>query len=238
MSLPPSEKVLGWTLTLAAVVMAATVTVSELRAIRSSSVPSTGAYEPRFVTNWRGIATAPPLTGSPNAEVRLVEFSDLECPACRMFHARTLPIIREKFGDRVAIQLVHLPLPNHRFAVQSARAAVCAEEQGKAAVFIEGVFEKQDSIGLKPWAQFAREAGVSDDQRFQDCLGSSRAAARVDEDNALASRLALRATPTVMVNGWIVNHDQFELVRVIEHLLENRNPFPEIDSVRVRRIGD
>ena len=54
-----------------------------------------------------------PSLGSSSAPVTIVEFSDFECPYCRMFHDEILPKLRVNYIDRGLVRFVHkdLPLP-------------------------------------------------------------------------------------------------------------------------------
>ncbi len=52
--------------------------------------------------------------GDPNAPVKIEEFSDFQCPYCRVFHEETFPqILRDYVRDRQGV--LHLPqLPDRR----------------------------------------------------------------------------------------------------------------------------
>lgn len=193
-------------ITIAAVAMAATVAYRELSPPRLVGGLQTDA-PPTFEPEWRSILRNARNTGDSLAPVQLVEFSDLECPACRQFHERTLPALREKFGSAVAVSFVHLPLRRiHRFADQAAHAAECAADQGRFAAFIERAYGLQDSIGLKPWWAIARESGARDSASFAKCMYAGRRAALVDSGLAIAERLDIHETPTVIINGWRYVH--------------------------------
>lgn len=70
------------------------------------------------------------IDGSKNAKVKVVEFSDFECPFC----ARAFPTIKAlqaKYGDKLSLEYRHYPLPFHPNAQKAAEASECAGEQGK-----------------------------------------------------------------------------------------------------------
>lgn len=65
------------------------------------------------------LAASITLHGSADAPVTIVEFADLECPACAAYQ----PVIYEvaqRHGDAVRVVLSHFPLPRHRFALPAA----------------------------------------------------------------------------------------------------------------------
>jgi protein-disulfide isomerase len=139
----------------------------------------------------------------PNAErrVNLVVFNDLECPFCRRFHT-VLRSVEKQFPNDLHVVFVHLPLEMHRFALPSARAAECARSENRFDEIVHVLFEKQDSLGLKSWNSFARDAGIRDTASFNECLSSSTAVEMVDRGIAFADKLQITGTPTVVVNGW------------------------------------
>ena len=82
---------------------------------------------------------------------------------------------------------MHYPLPTHRFAEPAALAAECAGEQGRFAEFVGAVYAGQDSLGLKPWWEYARIATVQDSLlRYVNCLRASRQAASQPERRGLS----------------------------------------------------
>lgn len=162
-------------------------------------VPAAGP--PTYVSNWETLAASGRRIGSDSAKVTIVEFGDLECPFCRRF-SRSYQAIKAEMGDDVALVFVHFPIDSHRFARPAARAAECAAEQGRFAAFLDAVFEKQDSLGLKPWASFARDAGEVDSASFERCVGSSDEVEQIRRGLAIGNELGIAGTPTILVNGW------------------------------------
>jgi protein-disulfide isomerase len=70
------------------------------------------------------------VKGSLSAKVKVVIFSDFECPYC----VRAVPTekaLAEKYGSRISFEFRHNPLPFHANAQKAAEAAECAGEQGK-----------------------------------------------------------------------------------------------------------
>jgi protein-disulfide isomerase len=133
--------------------------------------------------------------------VKVVEFADLECPGCRAFYTRTRelpPSIRSRF----ALIFIHFPLSMHRFAMPAARAAECARVEDKFASMVDVLFKKQDSLGLKSWGSYATEAGVRDTTAFARCVTNSSSLRIVDAGLASGKNIGVRATPTVIINGW------------------------------------
>ncbi len=78
--------------------------------------------------------------------IELVEYSDFQCPFCRLFFNETLPAIKNEYIDTGKITFVYrhfFPIPGHLAAVPSAQAAECAREQGKFWEMHDAIFTEQ-----------------------------------------------------------------------------------------------
>jgi protein-disulfide isomerase len=83
----------------------------------------------------------------------------------------------------------------------AARATECVAETVQWHRWIDQLYAQQDSLGRKPWAHFAREAGVVDTAAITACVEGSATFPRIDEGLRLAKAAALRGTPSVILNG-------------------------------------
>ncbi len=80
----------------------------------------------------RGVQEDDHILGNPNAKIVIVEYSDTECPFCKVFHEPMHKVINEygASGD-VAWVYRHFPIPSlHPKAPKEAEALECAAEQG------------------------------------------------------------------------------------------------------------
>jgi protein-disulfide isomerase len=181
-----------------AVLITASVVHRELAAPRAAAGPD---LRPRRVSGWPALLAGGHWIGSSSAPVRIVEFSDLQCPFCARAHP-LLEEVQRRNPRRVALLYRHFPLDQiHPLARPAALAAECAAEQGAFAALTRLVFAQQDSLGIAPWRSFAARAGVRDLTRFDQCLGSGRYAERVARDVAAGNRVRIEVTPTLIING-------------------------------------
>jgi protein-disulfide isomerase len=164
--------------------------------------------------------------GPADASVHLIEFADFECPYCASYHT-TLKAVRNRYPSQVTLSFVHYPLPGHRFAEPAARAAECAGEQGKFESMHDLLFERQAAFGMKPWEEFAAEAGIPDHGAFQSCMSSMEPVARIVAGRKLAEQLNVAGTPTLIVNGWKLTSlpRDAEFDQIIKALLAGKDPF-------------
>ncbi len=178
-----------------------------------------------FVPEWKEILSAGIDLESVKRPVRILVFSDLECPYCAKFHLSTLVSLNKAYPGKVATTFVHYPIRSHRFSMQAAVALECAGEQGAHVAFLNAVYGKQDSIGLRSWETYARDASVNDTALFRAC-NSAKAKERIIAGRTWGERIELRATPTILVNGWRFSGvpDDRALGAAIDAILAGRDP--------------
>ncbi len=143
-----------------------------------------------------------PVKGNPRAPVTVVVFSDFQCPFCSRVEP-TLRQVEQVYGPKVRIAWKHKPLPFHPNAVPAALAAEAAREQGKFWQMHDKMFAAQQELSPAAYERWARELGL-DLNRFKAAQASEKLKARVQEDDALATRLGIDGTPTMVVNGELV----------------------------------
>ena len=162
-----------------------------------------------------------PVLGDPKAPVKLVEFSDFECPVCRNLH----DVLRGLLPNYPQVQIIFKDFPIeqlHPWARTAALAGRCAYLQGPKAFWkiYDLIYDGQDLISAEnAWTKmndFAGQVGL-DPERFKSCLASPEAATAIDASRANGQQLEVSSTPTMFVNGRrIVGVDS----RVIEQYIQ------------------
>jgi protein-disulfide isomerase len=219
-----------------AVGMVGLATRAELR-VQRAVASQLRVANPVEYKDWRTFEASGVRVGPSDARATVVEFVDYECPFCRVFHGELSSVMADfekKQPGQVATVFVHFPIPSHRFAKSAAQAVECGGEQGRFGATQSIVFAKQDSFGLKPWSEYASEAGLKDAKRFAACMKDSSTARRVLAGMALAERLKLRGTPTVLLNGWAYSGvpSREQLHAAIERVLSGRAVFDTSQGAR------
>ena len=164
------------------------------------------------------------ILGNPNAPVKLVEFSDFECPFCKRFHPTLKRLMKEYGKDgKVAWVYRHFPLDSlHSKARKEAQAAECANELGGNDafwVYTDRLFEvtpSNDRLNLTLLPQIAEEIGL-DRAKFEACLaGDARGgkyADHIEADRQDATASGGTGTPYTIViasngNTFVINGAQ------------------------------
>jgi protein-disulfide isomerase len=146
-----------------------------------------------------------PVLGDPKAPVKLVEFSDFECPVCRNLH----DVLRGLLPTYPQLQIIFKDFPIeqlHPWARTAALAGRCAYLEDPKAFWkiYDLIYDGQDLISAEnAWTKmndFAGQVGLAPD-RFKSCLASPEAAAAIDASRANGQLLEVASTPTMFVNG-------------------------------------
>jgi protein-disulfide isomerase len=146
-----------------------------------------------------------PVRGSAAPEITLVEFADLQCPACKSAQPTIEKLLSETPKARLIFQ--SFPLETlHPWARQAANYLDCmsrTDNQG-ALTFMEAVFSHQGEITkenatekLNNYAQM----GKADPAKIAACAVSPATQERVQKSIDLGKQLKVSATPTLFVNG-------------------------------------
>lgn len=154
-----------------------------------------------------------PILGSANAKVKVVEFSDLECPACKTTSNYPQRLIND-FGNDISVEFKHFPLTFHKDAYKSALAAECANDQGKFWEFVEIAFKNHPRLSVSDLKKYAKTIGV-ETTSFNACLDSEAKKEVVDAYLREGYALQIPGTPTFFVNGKMSSSIQYEDIKLM-----------------------
>ena len=140
-----------------------------------------------------------PQKGAEDPLVTIVEFSDFECPYCRIA-ANDLNRRVKKFGDQVRLVFMHYPLSFHKNAMPASIASECANQQGAFWPFHDKVFEEQSNLAAVDYLKMATELGL-DAEKFEVCRQSPDTEKLVRQDMSQGVKAGVRGTPSVFING-------------------------------------
>jgi protein-disulfide isomerase/uncharacterized membrane protein len=130
-------------------------------------------------------------------KINVIEFADFECPFCRRLHALLDPLVDEA-GERVHFQRLQRPLSQHVYAEHAARAALCAEAQGRGEPMADRLFaEKLDHEKIAAIAEQLR----LDPGAFDACMGSEQTTRELERHVALLPDEDFVGLPTLYVGN-------------------------------------
>jgi protein-disulfide isomerase len=145
--------------------------------------------------------TAPAPAAGP---ITVVSYSDYECPFCARAHEETRALLVRRPDVRIVRRQFPLDASCnpavkkviHPTACALARAALCADEQGRFDEMDDALFRNQtEQLAVK---DVAARIGL-DVGRFRVCLDSTRTTQRLAADIAAGIADGVRATPTYII---------------------------------------
>lgn len=146
------------------------------------------------------------ILGNPSARVKIVEYLDLECQHCKIFHT-TMHQVMDYYGQsgQVAWIVRHFPLASiHPKATQEAVAAECAAAQGGDAAFyafIDKVFEvtpSNNGLDLAQLPVIAQSVGLNG-EALSACISAGTYTKKVADSYSEAIAAGGSGTPYILI---------------------------------------
>lgn len=166
---------------------------------------NTGTEQPTF-GDVRAVSDDDIIRGNKDADIKLIAYTDLECPYCKRFHPVMQEVLKE-YGDKVAWVYRQFPLSFHANAQKEGEAALCVSKLGGDDAywdFIDQLFNRTTSNGtgfaLENLPALAKEVGVNE-AKFKSCLDGGEMASRVSDEMADGSQGGATGTPTTFIVG-------------------------------------
>ncbi len=145
--------------------------------------------------------------GDKDAKVKIIEFSDFQCPYCQAFQLNTIQKILKDYGDKILFVYKNFPLEFHSQAENAALSVECANEQGKFEAYSNKLFDAQNdwgkSEGTQKFKTYAAQTGLSASQ-FNKCLDDKKYQDNINKDKEEAKNFGISGTPAIFIN------DQFK----------------------------
>jgi protein-disulfide isomerase len=159
-------------------------------------------FDPAKKTLEKGITG--PSRGPKEAPVTIVEFGDLQCPACKAAQPAIEALIAAEPNARFVFQ--NFPLEMHNWAAKGAAYADCVGHASNEAFwkFIAKTYETQADITAENAGEkltaLADGAGVKGAD-ITACAATPATKAHVDASLALGKEVNVTGTPTLFING-------------------------------------
>lgn len=173
-----------------------------------------------------------PAMGEKDAPLKVVEFGDYQCPACKAFNEVYFPDIKKNYIDTGKVQFYFM---NFAFLGEgSKKAAVAAEavyNQSEEAFwkYHDALYENQGKEGsgyvtLEFLLDLAKEHTPNIDiEQLKKDIENETYANEVAGDREKAVNSGVTSTPTFFINGEMVEGHYAELGDAIEEALKEAN---------------
>ena len=149
-----------------------------------------------------------PVRGPKTAPVRIVEFSDFQCPYCAELQ-KTLDQVLKAFPKDVQVIYKQYPLNIHQYARQAAAASLFAQGQGKFWELHDKMFQGFTQISDENLRKWVGEVGLNLAE-YDKAVQSGRFEPVIQKDMADGAAAKVLGTPTLFVNGKRIHDRSFE----------------------------
>jgi len=197
-----SQRLMGWTFVVVLIVFVGLIVARALSGPEEVNVVDAKEFQ----------YAAQPSLGSDDAPIKIVEFADFKCPACKHFGENIMPQLQKDFIDTGKVQLfftnylVISPDGDSKTAAMAGEA-VYQQKPEDFWKFYEAVFAAQEDEKTN-WAtsdrlvQIAKDANIAVDlDKLKKDIDDKTFAPQVDADEVIAGKLGVRSTPTLFMNG-------------------------------------
>jgi|HubBroStandDraft_2_1064218.scaffolds.fasta_scaffold94853_1 uncharacterized membrane protein len=130
------------------------------------------------------------MSRAPRGQATVIEFVDFECPFCRDEYDDLSPMLTAA-GDRVRVVRKLVPLTKiHPHALEAARAACCADLQGKGDAMADALFHAPvEDLTPEGCRKIASALGL-DPAGYAACLADPKTTERIALDRQVFDRAA------------------------------------------------
>jgi protein-disulfide isomerase len=180
--------------------------LNELRAIRQLleklaapvGPPAPGPTNDKVtLTNLTGY-----IIGKSDAPLTMVEFTDLQCPFCRVYHVTTFEQLKRDYIDTGKLRYISRDFPLeaiHPLANAAARAARCAGDQGKFWEMRHVILANNQTIAKDVFATFAQDLKLNASE-FQRCTSDAdKYQDELKKDQAEGLAAGITGTPSFII---------------------------------------
>lgn len=196
-----------WVLAVAVVAIVAVVVVVAVSAGQSETAAVTTQEYKSMPPDWIDGTTL----GNPEAPVTVQLWEDFICPACAQWTQQIEPQFMQDYivPGTVRVEFHHLPLSQHEPAASlAAQASECAADQNAFWPYHDQLFPLASNRGasavtLDALQEIAQNLGL-DSGEFSRCMNSQKHWDKVRESVNQAISLKLTSTPSIVINGKVV----------------------------------
>lgn len=150
------------------------------------------------------------IQGAATAKTWLVIVSDFQCPYCKQWHDSSGEAIRRDYvtTGKIRLAYVNYPLGQHRQAVPTAEAAMCAGLEDKFWQYHDALFATQKrwqdlSDATPVLDSLARSLGL-DLAQHKQCRNQHVMMPLISADHDRANNAGATSTPTFLVGGQVL----------------------------------
>lgn len=178
--------------------------------------PAAATADTGDVTRYNVEEAGNPAIGPEDAVVKIIEFSDYECPYCKRWYDTVKARLLKEYEGKIRFVYRDLPLVSiHPEAQAAAEAANCAGAQDAYWRYHDALFEGKYGLNAAAYTQYATELGL-DVNAFNTCVTERHYQSEVSIDASIGQSMGLTGTPIFFINGLkVVGAQPYEVFQQI-----------------------
>lgn len=167
--------------------------------------------------------------GKDDAPVKVVEFGDFKCPACRTWDVTVLPRLKEEYIDKGKVQLYFINFPfigKDSDLGAAAGEAIYKQDKDSFWTFYDEIYQSQKK-DTEEWITeelllniVKEKLPKVDVEQFKKDLHSKEIKEKVRKDSDRAQKLKVQGAPSVYINGNLANPDFDSMKKAIDKELK------------------
>jgi len=150
------------------------------------------------------------ILGDSTSKTWLIIASDFQCPFCKTWHDQTYRTLVDEYvrTGKVRVAYINFPLSQHKNAMITAEAGMCAGAQGKFWEYHDGLFATQ-----RQWAPLADAGPVLDSiassvgvnvPEWKRCVSSGKMRPSIENDRDRLDAAGVRSTPSFLIGDLVL----------------------------------
>lgn len=153
------------------------------------------------------------IEGNKEADIMVVEYSEMECPFCaQQYHdTKIKENLKSEFGDKVAFSYKNNRGVDHAGTEAKALGLLCAGKVGGDEAYVKFYEHVMDNTTLRPQnrsgsvfpvaslAEAAKAAGITDVAAWQSCVDNKEMLAKFTAETNEAKSIGLSGTPGTLL---------------------------------------
>lgn len=167
-----------------------------------------------------------PSTNNTVGAIRIVEYSDFQCPACK-YGSNLVKRLQSEYGEKITFYYKHYPLKQHKWADDAAFFTSCVNDTFGQEAFWKShdlIFDNQDQFNEPSFNEVVDSVFMSEVKfNYSSCLdrsGKYKKFVKSSVDEGVG--IGIRSTPTFIVEGHIVPGADYKKIKeAIDSFIKN-----------------
>ncbi len=178
---------------------------------------------PIKISGWEQLLNETRTAGNSDGRIKILFFSNYQCAYCKKANS----ILNELLNERDDIQIFYYEFPSEKNEVSflTAKISICGDKINKYKTVKDYLYQEQDLLDDLNLDSILKLAEVEKQDLFRKCISDPHTEDILFDDILTGKRLKIKYTPTLLVNGYILEglFPKEEIVKLIDEFSNEFN---------------